>query len=85
MHLSEKNQRLSKEVDKGKEKRKKILENHSVCHAKAGSLLGEAVTVIQSRDDEIANLNLEKQNLQWQLEDLLDPEEPKKKLHQNRL
>lgn len=72
------NQRLSKEVDKVKEKKKELVEMHKACHEKSGSLLGEAVAVIQSRDEEIANLKFEKQNLQWQIEDMLNPEEDPK-------
>lgn len=76
MQLSENNQRLTKEVDKGKVKKKELLEKHKACHTKARSLLGEAVAEIHSHINEIAELKLENQNLQYQIEDLLNPEDP---------
>lgn len=75
LQLSENNQWLSKEVDKAKEKKKELKEKHKECHEVHGELLGEAAAWIQSLDEEITTLKFEKQNLQWQIEDILNPEE----------
>lgn len=74
--LSENNQRLSKEVDKGEVKKKALIEKHKTNCVHAKNVLDEAVVELLSHIDKIAELKLENQNLQWQIEDLMNPEEP---------